>query len=126
MDTLANRVGERAIYRIAPVSSDVPERSVRRIPAMAPDSDATWPNHWPRPARLLVRPEPIETVALLPDHPPVSFTWRGIRRRHQWRVQVLSTTLATISFRCLDGPSHGLGRTFRLRREVFLNAYKLL
>jgi protein ImuB len=81
VDTLANRVGERAIYRIAPVSSDVPERSVRRIPAMAPDSDATWPNHWPRPARLLARPEPIETVALLPDHPPVSFTWRGIRRR---------------------------------------------
>ena len=27
------------------------------------------------------RPEPIETVALLPDHPPVTFTWRGIRRR---------------------------------------------
>jgi protein ImuB len=81
VDTLANRVGERAIYRIAPVSSDVPERSVCRIPAMAPDSDATWPNHWPRPARLLARPEPIETVALLPDHPPVSFTWRGIRRR---------------------------------------------
>ncbi|WIM12478.1 MAG: DNA polymerase IV-like protein ImuB [Enhydrobacter sp.] len=81
VDTLANRVGEHAIYRIAPVSSDVPERSVRRIPAMAPGSDTTWPNHWPRPARLLARPEPIETVALLPDHPPVSFTWRGIRRR---------------------------------------------
>ncbi len=81
VDTLANRVGERAIYRIAPVSSDVPERSVRRIPAMAPDNAATWPNHWPRPARLLARPEPIEIVALLPDHPPVSFTWRGIRRR---------------------------------------------
>jgi protein ImuB len=30
---------------------------------------------------LLKPPEPIETVALLPDHPPVSFTWRGIRRR---------------------------------------------
>lgn len=80
VDTLANRVGERAIYRAAPVSSDVPERSVCRIPAMAPDRDATWPNHWPRPSRLLARPEPIETVALLPDHPPVSFTWRGIRR----------------------------------------------
>ena len=37
--------------------------------------------HWPRPARLLAPPEPIETVALLPDHPPVSFTWRGSRRR---------------------------------------------
>jgi len=81
IDTLANRVGERAIYRMAPVASDVPERSVCRIPAMAPESGAAWPSHWPRPARLLGRPEMIETVALLPDHPPVSFTWRGIRRR---------------------------------------------
>jgi protein ImuB len=81
VDTLANRVGERAIYRAAPVASDVPERSVCRIPAMAPETGATWPGHWPRPSRLLPHPEPIETVALLPDHPPVSFTWRGIRRR---------------------------------------------
>lgn len=81
VDTLINRVGARAVYRIAPVASDVPERSVRRIPAMAPETGATWPGHWPRPARLLPRPEPIETVALLPDHPPASFTWRGARRR---------------------------------------------
>jgi len=81
IDTLANRVGERAIYRAAPVASDVPERSVCRIPALAPDTGAGWPDAWPRPARLLLRPEPVETIALLPDHPPVSFTWRGVRRR---------------------------------------------
>uniref|UniRef100_Q11BQ0 Nucleotidyltransferase/DNA polymerase involved in DNA repair-like protein n=1 Tax=Chelativorans sp. (strain BNC1) TaxID=266779 RepID=Q11BQ0_CHESB len=81
IDTLANRVGERAIYRAAPVASDVPERCVRHIPALAPETGETWPDAWPRPARLLLRPEPIETIALLPDHPPVSFTWRGVRRR---------------------------------------------
>lgn len=81
IDTLANRVGERAIYRAAPVASDVPERSVSRVPALAPDTDANWPDAWPRPARLFLQPEAIETIALLPDHPPVSFTWRGIRRR---------------------------------------------
>jgi protein ImuB len=81
VDTLENRVGERAIYRFAPVSSDVPERSICRVAAMAPETGATWPGHWPRPSRLLAQPEIIETVALLPDHPPVSFTWRGIRRR---------------------------------------------
>ncbi|BCH27817.1 Y-family DNA polymerase [Mesorhizobium sp. L-8-3] len=81
VDTLANRVGERAIYRAAPVASDVPERSVSRVPALAPDTGATWPDAWPRPARLLLTPEPVETIALLPDHPPVSFTWRGVRRR---------------------------------------------
>ena len=81
VDTIANRIGADHLYRIAPVASDVPERSVRRIPAMAPEEGGTWPGHWPRPSRLLPSPEPVETVALLPDHPPVTFTWRGIRRR---------------------------------------------
>jgi protein ImuB len=81
IDLLANRVGERNLYRIAPVASDVPERTVRHIPALAPETGAEWPGHWPRPSRLLAHPEPIETIALLPDHPPVSFTWRGVRRR---------------------------------------------
>ncbi|WP_353821192.1 DUF6504 family protein, partial [Mesorhizobium sp.] len=40
-----------------------------------------WPGDWPRPPRLLTHPEPIETMVLLPDHPPVWFSWRGIRRR---------------------------------------------
>lgn len=81
IDILANRVGEERLYRLAPVQSDVPERAVRRIASAEPDAGETWPDHWPRPARLLSRPEPIETVALLPDHPPATFTWRGIRRR---------------------------------------------
>lgn len=81
VDTLMNRVGDRAIYRLAPVASDVPERSVCRIPAMAAETGAAWPGHWPRPSRLLPHPEAVETVALLPDHPPVAFTWRGVRRR---------------------------------------------
>jgi protein ImuB len=81
IDTLANRVGLKRLYRFAPVESDVPERSVRRIAPLAPDAGATWSDPWPRPARLLAAPEPIETVALLPDHPPVTFTWRGVRHR---------------------------------------------
>jgi protein ImuB len=81
IDILSNRVGESRLYRFAPVESDVPERSVYRVAAAAPATGEGWPNHWPRPARLLTPPELIETVALLPDHPPVNFTWRGIRRR---------------------------------------------
>jgi protein ImuB len=81
IDTLANRVGESRLYRLAPVSSDVPERSVQRVAPTAPATGEGWPDHWPRPARLLPSPESIETVALLPDHPPVTFTWRGVRRR---------------------------------------------
>lgn len=81
IDTLGNRVGERRLYRIAPVASDVPERSVRKVLPMATETGETWNGEWPRPSRLLAPVEPIETVALLPDHPPVTFTWRGIRRR---------------------------------------------
>jgi len=81
VDILANRVGSERLFRVAPVQSDVPERSVTRIPPLAPELDTTWTARWPRPPRLLPRPEPIETVALLPDHPPVTFTWRGVRRR---------------------------------------------
>ena len=81
IDILANRVGAQAIYRFAPVDSDVPERSSRRIPALAEDSGAGWPHHWPRPSRLLPRPEAIDTMALLPDQPPVWIAWRGVRRR---------------------------------------------
>ncbi|NHO54527.1 DNA polymerase Y family protein [Acetobacter estunensis] len=81
IDMLANRLGDGALYRVAPVESDVPERSVQRVPPLAPVTDAAWPEGWPRPTRLLPRPEPIETMAMLPDHPPVFFVWRGIRRK---------------------------------------------
>jgi protein ImuB len=81
VDTLTNRLGFGRLYRVAPAQSDVPERSTRRIEPTAPPAPETWPSHWPRPARLLPHPERIEAMALLPDQPPVAFTWRGVRRR---------------------------------------------
>ena len=80
IDILANRVGEAKLYRLAPVESDVPERSAVRIAAAAEAMGKAWPLG-PRPVRLLRKPEPITTLALLPDHPPASFSWRGLRRR---------------------------------------------
>jgi len=79
VDIFGNR-GQR-VYRLAPVASDVPERSVQRIAATAEDVDVFWSHQWPRPVRLLAHPELVEVIALLPDHPPVSVTWRGKRRR---------------------------------------------
>ena len=81
VDTLANRIGEKCLYRVTPVESDIPERAVKRVTALAPPTGTTWPAHWPRPSRLLDPAERVETVALLPDHPPAFFTWRGRRRR---------------------------------------------
>lgn len=75
VDQLAGRMGEDALFRIGSAESDVPDRAVRRADALA--SPAGWPA-WKRPVRLLRRPEPLSNViALLPDHPPRRFAWRG-------------------------------------------------
>ncbi|MEC3947752.1 hypothetical protein [Sphingobium sp. HWE2-09] len=81
VDILGNRVGEDRLYRVAARESDIPERSVTRIAPMADPTLLRWPAHWPRPARLFKRPQPINTIALLPDHPPVQLVWRGMRRK---------------------------------------------
>ncbi len=46
IDILSNRVGEQLLYRFAPVASDVPERSVRRVSPLSPDEAGPgWPEH---------------------------------------------------------------------------------
>lgn len=75
IDCLAGRLGLRRLYRVGSVESDVPERSLRKAPPLEPVSG--WAC-WPRPVRLLARPERLDNVvALLPDQPPRRFTWRG-------------------------------------------------
>jgi protein ImuB len=87
VDRIENRLGRGRVWRAAPVESDVPERSVQHMPALAPGRPdpqrAAWPVHLPRPVRLFDPPHPVEAMALLPDQPPAAFTWR--RRRHRVR-----------------------------------------
>lgn len=79
LDQLAGRIGQRALFRSTAVESDVPERSVECCDPLADVKG--WPSY-PRPARLLHRPEPItQVVALLPDAPPRRFCWRGQTHR---------------------------------------------
>ncbi len=79
VDQLAGRVGENALFRVGAQESDVPERAIRRTAALA--SPTGWPA-WKRPVRLLRRPELLSNVvALLPDHPPRRFVWRGTSYR---------------------------------------------
>ncbi len=77
LDRLSVRLGDRKLYRLAPVESDVPERAARRVAPLAPPAGGTWPYADMRPARLLTPPEPIEVTSMLPDHPPRQFRWRG-------------------------------------------------
>ena len=83
VDRLSNRLGAAQVFRAEPVESDVPERSVRLVPALARPGGARWPSHWPAPVRLLNPPQPVEALAALPDGAPAAFTWR--RRRHRVR-----------------------------------------
>ncbi|MBO1358500.1 DNA polymerase Y family protein [Acetobacter sacchari] len=94
IDTLVNRLGSDALYRVVPLESDVPERSVQRVPPLAPVTEASrGPDQWPRPTRLLSKPEVVQAVAELPDQPPRFFIWRGIRRK----------------VKCADGPERVFG-----------------
>jgi protein ImuB len=99
IDTLATRIGMARLWRMRPVESDVPERSAAALPPLDPpereappmkaddvrqlDRNAPlppWHPDWPRPIRLLRRPERLDhVVAALPDQPPRRFTWRGER-----------------------------------------------
>lgn len=101
VDTLATRIGMRAMWRSRSVESDVPERSVTRMAVLDPPARPLlrgkrddvrqldrnpplppWHPGWPRPARLLARPERLDHVmAELPDHAPRRFTWRGQSHR---------------------------------------------
>ena len=99
VDRIGNRLGAGRVYRAAPVESRVPERSVRRIPALAPATGTSWPAALPRPSRLIDPPEPVTAVALVPDDPPASFTWRRVR----------------YLVRAADGPGAGAGRMVACR-----------
>lgn len=101
VDALANRLGSDHLYRTVPVESDLPERAIARIAALAPAAGTSWPDNLPRPSRLLPKPEPVEALALLPDHPPVQFVWRGTRH------QVARA----------DGPERVFGEWWRADRE---------
>ncbi|PWC83450.1 DNA polymerase [Azospirillum sp. TSH100] len=82
VDRLTLRLGERAVLRLVPRESWLPERCVaphpplERLPAQKP-----WPAGPPRPLRLLTPPEPVEAIAPLPDDPPLQFVWRGVSHR---------------------------------------------
>ena len=80
VDRLLNRLGAGRVYRLDATESDVPERSQQALPVHEAGGTAeAWISAWPRPVRLLSRPEPVEALALLPSFPPRAFTWRRIR-----------------------------------------------
>jgi protein ImuB len=81
VDRLTNRFGTDRVYRVAAVESDVPERSFKHVPPLAPSTEVRRSRALPRPIRMLTPPQPVRVIAPLPDHPPASFIWRKQRHR---------------------------------------------
>ena len=86
VDRLSARLGSRRVTRIVAQDAHLPELAAMRVPAQ---SAVAGENGWaafrafrlaaelaPRPPRLLLKPEPIEAIAAVPDGPPVRFRWR--------------------------------------------------
>jgi protein ImuB len=78
VDRLVGRLGE--VQALAPADSHLPERAQKRRAPLKPVK-GDWRRGRRRPPRLLERPEPVEAMALLPDHPPAQFRWRGRMQR---------------------------------------------
>ena len=83
VDRLGARLGSRRIGVAEPVDTHVPEDAAALAPAGAAraaawglEAEADEPPE--RPVRLLDRPEPIDTVAEIPDGPPLRFRWRRV------------------------------------------------
>jgi protein ImuB len=102
VDTLQVRLGPKKVFRFAPVESEFPERSVKKVRAVSAKTGATWPEDLPRPARLLDPPEAVMAVAEIPDAPPRLFVWRKIQHR----------------IAKADGPERILGEWWRSDEEI--------
>jgi protein ImuB len=90
IDRLSQRLGERRVGWPQPIASHIPERATMLLPALRHRAASAAVveaaarqrrGSAARPLRLLARPEPIQAMALLPDHPPAAFRWRHILHR---------------------------------------------
>ena len=85
IDRLGARFGLRRVSRLVPQDTHIPEYAVMNVPAHAASHVAAAPSPVEqdtlmaaRPLRLLVRPEPVDAIAQVPDGPPVQFSWRRV------------------------------------------------
>ena len=85
VDRLVARFGRERVLRFVAQDSHQPEREAVLIPAAAHKADEALP--WPvvqpeeppaRPLQLFEPPQPVETLAEVPDGPPLRFRWRRV------------------------------------------------
>ena len=83
VERLTQRLGSARVQRFAPRETHDPARAFRRLAASgAPATRMPWPRRAPgeppdRPLQLLDPPQPIDTLAEVPDGAPRRFRWRS-------------------------------------------------
>jgi protein ImuB len=84
IDRLVNRLGARAVRRLVPSASHIPELAQSTRGALARGaSPSAWGGQTkpPRPPLLFPNPEPLTVLAEIPEGPPARFTWRHVSCR---------------------------------------------
>ncbi|PTT02477.1 nucleotidyltransferase [Pedobacter sp. HMWF019] len=79
LDRVASKVGAGVIHRYIPAMHYWPERSAKRSVLITEMPETEWRLDKPRPTELLKQPDPIEVMALIPDHPPKFFIYKGLK-----------------------------------------------
>lgn len=77
LDRLAGKVGAATIHRYLPAEHYWPERSIKLASSIREKTVVPWRTDRPRPTQLLVKPEPIDVTAPIPDYPPMLFRYNG-------------------------------------------------
>ncbi|PRB18121.1 nucleotidyltransferase [Brevundimonas sp. MYb46] len=83
IDRLTARLGPEAVLRFEPFASHIPERAARLVPASMRPNGEVWPDLDPddpplRPLQMFDPPQPVETLAEVPDGYPLKFRWRRV------------------------------------------------
>jgi len=90
LDRLVNRFGARRVTRPLPYPSYIPERATRSVSVLEKTESHDWSAHarivqdgasCARPLFLFATPEPVTTIAEVPDGPPTRFEWRRMTHR---------------------------------------------
>jgi protein ImuB len=77
LDRLSGRIGNGNVKRYLPDEHYWPERTASPTTELQKKPASEWFSDRPRPIQLLDKPEPIDAMAQIPDHPPKQFTYRG-------------------------------------------------
>ncbi|MDQ1155481.1 DNA polymerase Y family protein [Brevundimonas sp. SORGH_AS_0993] len=85
IDRLTARLGPGAVLSFEPLGSHIPERAGRMVPATmkTPRPAHDWPDLDPgdpplRPLQIFDPPQPVDTLAEVPDGSPLRFRWRRV------------------------------------------------